>query len=175
MSQTKAEREAMELLRLHRITEPPVPVKELAERLGARVAYEPLEDDVSGMLYRRGRGSLILVNRLHHPHRQRFSLAHELGHLVLHNDAVFIDKKVRFNFRDSRSALGVNPVEIQANRFAAALLMPQRWVLEQVNACRSRRSPPTDDKLITELADIFNVSEKAIEYRLANLGALGTF
>lgn len=175
MRRTKAEREAMVLLQRLHVRKPPVPVRTLAESMGIRVAEESLEDDVSGMLYRRAGGSLILVNRDHPSNRRRFSLAHEIGHLLLHNAAVFIDKKVRIDFRDSRSALGVDLDEIQANQFAAALLMPEQWVLEQVNAARARRNPPTDENLIAELAAIFEVSEQAIEHRLANLGLLGTF
>jgi Zn-dependent peptidase ImmA (M78 family) len=151
-----------------------VDIERLAKRAGLRVIEEGLESEISGMLYREGDRATILINKDDAPVRKRFSMAHELGHFLLHtSSSVFVDRRVRF--RDAASSQGTIPEEIEANSFAADLLMPQAWVLREVARLRQRRFPPTDEHLIEELADLFQVSTQAIEYRLANLGELGTF
>ena len=101
----RAEKKAKELLEIQGITDPPVPVETIAEKIGAKLAFEPFEgtDDISGILYRKGRQSIIGINSAHPNTRQRFSIAHEIGHLILHKKNLFVDKVVRLDFRDSRS------------------------------------------------------------------------
>src|SRR6202030_4863019 len=76
------------------------------------------------------------VNSLQHPNRQRFTIAHECGHLVLHRDlithVVHIDKKFPVLRRDDKSATGSERIEIQANQFAAELTMPRALLLQAV-------------------------------------------
>lgn len=85
------------------ITTPPVDVIAIAEALGLEIAYAAL-GEIDGEL-REGR---IRVNEEHHRVRQRFTIAHELGHHRLHT------------VHGERS----QQVERQADAFAAALLMP---------------------------------------------------
>lgn len=92
------------------------------------------------------------------PMRQRFTLAHELGHHV-HGD-VNAPRDTRGNF----SSKALDPREVSANRFAAALLMPA----DQVRTAVYRQSI-TD---IVRLARLFAVSQVAMEFRLKNLGLL---
>jgi len=173
---TRAEREAYRLLQELGIEKPPVSVRKIAQQLRVRVVAESLDDpELSAALYRDEKQAVILVNANHSRTRQRFSIAHELGHFRLHRSPIFVDKRVRINFRDSRSALGIQPEEIQANRFAAALLMPEQWVLAEVNRQREHGKTPDDDRVIRELARVFAVSPEAVQHRLANLGVLGTF
>ena len=78
------------------------------------------------------------VNSLHAPVRQRFTIAHELGHAVLHaREGIHLDQAFRLRFRDQTSAMAIDPEEIDANSFAAELLMPadelnRVWVLRKV-------------------------------------------
>ena len=80
------------------------------------------------MIYVKEGTPIIGVNALHHPNRQRFTVAHECGHLILHKaqitKEVHVDKDFPMLMRDSVSAAGVNEMEIEANVFAAELLMP---------------------------------------------------
>lgn len=166
-------REAERLLHEHGISKLPIDVERLARRMGIRVVEEPLGSDVSGMLYREGDRAVILINQDESTVRKRFSIAHEMGHYLLHDSPVFVDRRVRF--RDAASSAGTNWEEVQANRFAAALLMPESFMLDEVYLRRQNRFTPTDEELIDELAKLFDVSKQAIEFRLANLGELGTF
>jgi Zn-dependent peptidase ImmA (M78 family) len=84
--------------------------------------------------------------------RQRFTVAHEIGHLILHEPGRA--------FRDTWSSTDTNIAEVQANNFAANLLMPS-WM---VNALASGGT------YVESLADKFRVSPEAMRYRLQNLG-----
>lgn len=169
-----AAKKAKLLLQRYKITKPPVDVERLAKQEGLRVVEEQLESEISGMLYREGGRAVILINQNDVPVRKRFSVAHELGHYHLHtSSSVFVDRRVRF--RDSNSSQGTIKEEIEANSFAAELLMPETFVLQEAMRLRGRRFTLSDEELIGELADIFEVSRQAMEVRLANLGELGTY
>jgi Zn-dependent peptidase ImmA (M78 family) len=146
---------------------PPVPVERLAKSLGVRVEYSPFDDELSGMAFLRGGQPTIGVNSNHHPNRQRFTIAHELGHVCLHRReleaAVLIDKL--FLPRDSVSATGTDPLERQANAFAAELLMPAKLLA----GILSKTPDLEDDKRLIGLAQRFRVSLMALQYRLQNL------
>jgi Zn-dependent peptidase ImmA (M78 family) len=142
------------------ITSPPVDVVALARRCGALVtSADILEDAISGFLVEMPNGPLIVYNS-EHPHgRQRFTVAHELGHLLLgHLEEFHIDISARDAPEDRP---GHDPAqETQANLFAANLLMPAEWVREAVASGRP----------ITEIAETgFEVSEIAFGYRLMAL------
>ena len=149
----------------------PVPVDRIAKSLGAILRFSPLDEELSGMIHIKDDVPIIGVNSLHHPHRQRFTIAHEIGHLVLHRHlittSVHVDKAFPVLMRGVTSALGTDPVEIDANAFASQLLIPN-FLLNQVKG----REPVDidDDSPMEELAKKFRVSRKMVEFRLASLG-----
>jgi Zn-dependent peptidase ImmA (M78 family) len=170
MAVTAAERSARKLLEECGISAPPVPVEEIARDLGARVSFEHFAQDISGILYRDGANAVIGVQATHPKTRQRFTIAHEIGHLRLHKGRpMFVDRSVRIDRRDDNAALGIDPEEIEANSFAAALLMPGEMIFAAVRSSTHQRGPG-DDEVIRRLAKRFDVSVQAMEYRLANLG-----
>src|SRR4051794_26361057 len=75
----------------------PAPVEKIAKSLGAQVRFAAFDNELSGMIHIKDGLPIIGVNALHHPNRQRFTIAHELGHLELHRDmitaAVHVDKE----------------------------------------------------------------------------------
>jgi len=165
------EKKARQLLKSAGITDLPVPVEELAKQLGAQLTHEPFEGNISGMLYREGDRVVIGVNSAHSYTRQRFTVGHEIGHLRLHpGRPIIVDKLVRVNLRDRKSSLATDKEEIEANGFAAALLMPSDLVQREVQRRAARRPLVSDDWLIAEMARAFRVSPQAMEYRMANLG-----
>lgn len=165
---TTPEKRARALLKKESITTPPIPVDELAKKLGARLVFEPFEGQLSGMLFRDGGSIVIGVNSADAYTRQRFTIAHEIGHLLLHKEqSVFVDKPVR---RDAVSSMGTERQEIGANRFAAELLMPRSLVIKEVQKRLKSKKEWTPERLISDLARTFKVSPQAMEYRLINLG-----
>jgi Zn-dependent peptidase ImmA (M78 family) len=165
----RADTVAQRVLDDFRITRPPINPVKIAEDLGTPVVYRPMTRDVSGMLIREHSGSVIGVNQAHGSHRQRFTVAHELGHLHLHpGRPLIVDAAVLVNLRDQVSSLATDREEIEANRFAAALLMPEAFVRREL-AGLSLIDP---DQIIEHMVDKFDVSEAAMTIRLTNLGLL---
>jgi Zn-dependent peptidase ImmA (M78 family) len=166
----RADDAARDLLRQHAIERPPTPVEKLAHSLGLTVVHQKMDDDLSGMLLR-GSGedaAVIGVNRVHSGTRQRFTIAHELGHFLLHQGRpVIVDPAIRMraNFRDARSSLATDREEIEANQFAAEILMPAAMVRRELQQLGDH-----GEKLEQTLADRFKVSVEAMTYRLINLG-----
>jgi Zn-dependent peptidase ImmA (M78 family) len=141
-----------------------VDVHAVAQGLGAQVAFEELDDDVSGFLLMEKRVATIAVNSQHHPNRQRFTLAHECGHLHLHadrGDRLWLDKALFF--RDGSSNPGDQFAEVEANQFAAGLLMPEGLITASLD---SRAISEID---VVRLAMRFGVSERAMTVRLMSL------
>lgn len=160
----RAEREARTILKTGNYA-PPVDVQAIVSGLGLTLQEQPLEDTVSGMLLIRGDYAMIGVNQSHHRNRKRFTIAHELGHYILHREQsdVFVDAFLR----SENSAQGVDPQEIEANTFAAELLMPKRLVVREV---ASSSFNVLDEDAITWLASKFGVSTSAMTIRLTKLG-----
>jgi Zn-dependent peptidase ImmA (M78 family) len=149
----------------------PVPVEKIAKSLGIQVRFSPLDDELSGMIFIKNGTPIVGINAIHHPNRQRFTLAHEIGHFELHRDMltseVHVDKSFPILMRDPKSASGSERHEIQANQFAAALLMPKKLL---VPALDNRKFDDIDsDKPLEELAKKFRVSKQALEYRIRNI------
>ena len=171
---TRIEQAARELLRSAEIREPPVPVERLARDAGALVSYQPFEaQDISGLLYRATDAAPVIgVNSSNPKVRQRFTIAHELGHLTLHEGQdLILERLVRLNFRDSTSSTASDAEEIEANRFAAELLMPQELLQHGIRLLVQGR-PLSDLEVVRRLARRFEVSQTAMEYRLTGLGML---
>ena len=161
------------LLEQYGVTLAPVPVERIARSLDAQLRFSPLDEELSGMIYVKGGTPIIGVNALHHPNRQRFTIAHECGHLVLHRAEITKEIHVDKGFptmlmRDSVSATGVDEMEVEANLFAAELLMPASF-LE-----RSLKHQPIDiddEAAVAALAKEYKVSASAMRFRLGNLFA----
>lgn len=161
---------ANSILARFEITYVPVPVEQIARLLGAVVRYSPLGDSLSGIIYIEGRRTVIGVNSHHHKNRQRFTIAHEIAHLELHKELivheVHVDKRFRVLMRDANSATGTERMEIEANQFAADLLMPSSFLNEML----MKRGFDIDDVRPLELlARKFRVSKQALEFRIRNL------
>ena len=116
---------ARDALKALEAEEPPVNLRAVLEYLsGTRnITIEllpySLPDKVSGAHAKKGQKHIITYNRNHHPYRQRFTIAHELGHLLLeHADVQDMEKDLA-----SR-----NPRETAANAFAAELLAPLEFL-----------------------------------------------
>jgi Zn-dependent peptidase ImmA (M78 family) len=148
----------------------PVDVEAVAAHLKAQIVLEHLDRSVSGMLYRDDDHVVIGVNSAHTERRRRFTVAHELGHLVLHKGRPLVVDHVRVNFRDATSSTATDIEEIQANAFAAELLMPREQVIAMARQAGKADSVGTDAAVVRDLADGFEVSTEAMDYRLINLG-----
>jgi Zn-dependent peptidase ImmA (M78 family) len=146
----------------------PVPLEQIARREGIKIELAPLDDELSGMSFIKNGVAVIVLNLNHHPNRRRFTLAHEIGHHILHKlyltNNVHVDKIV-LN-RDVVSSQGLDIKEMEANAFAAELLMPESELR------RYHTVDLNDDEFLYELAKKLKVSVTALVYRLINLGMM---
>jgi Zn-dependent peptidase ImmA (M78 family) len=166
-----AEATSEALLKRRSVRAPPIDVAALAVAQGARIKRELLDSNVSGLMVRRPDGRVVIgVNRMHHTNRQRFTIAHEIGHMVLHGSqpSVFVDD-VMVHFRADAGTRLPDPREIEANAFAAALLMPAAMLERDVHG---RVIDVSEEKEIRRLARRYAVSQQALTIRLLSLGLL---
>jgi Zn-dependent peptidase ImmA (M78 family) len=152
----------------------PVDVSKVAKRLRLKLVYMNLGEDVSGLLISKGDSSVIAVQETDHPKRQRFTIAHEIGHFFLRHqfdpgEHVHVDRGHLITPRNSRSSTGADPKEIEANQFAACLLMPSSLLSRRI---REFKDDSLRDYHVSKLAEEFEVSEQAMTIRLSTLGYL---
>ena len=151
------------ILRECGIFAPPVPIKEIILGRGVEIRHGDL-GEISGLLVRLPENAVIGVNSKQAPVRQRFTMAHEFGHLLLHEGLKqHSDTSFKVNYRDRTSSEATDVDEVEANFFAACILMP-RIFLDQAKAIEAL----DDDAAVYELAEKFNVSQHAMSLRLAN-------
>ncbi len=151
----------LELAKKNNLETNPVNISQIAELLRISVRYEPMGDEESGSLRKDKKTGVwvMTVNSLHHPNRQRFTIAHEIAHSILHaaNSDLFEDKTF---FRNSES----NRMEFEANVFAAELLMPRVAFENYIENVSPR---------VEDIASHFQVSSHAVRIRAKTLGYSG--
>jgi Zn-dependent peptidase ImmA (M78 family) len=168
-----AETKSVQLLSEFETTTPPVPVIDIAFNLGLDVIPYDLGDDISGTLVIEKGIGFIGFNPSHSRKRQRFTIAHELGHFVLHysENNLFFDKDFLVKYRNANTYSHKELIQEQeANAFAAALLMPKEFVLRELKSQTTKFM--SEIELIENLAKLFDVSVPAMTYRLNNLNLI---
>lgn len=160
------EQAAYDIIEEFYVTDPPVNILQIAQTMGFTVveadlsAYEEVAGyRISGMIEAGGSidnpRRLIYVNNKEHEGRRNFTIAHELGHYILHMDK---DKdEIITSFRGSKDIR-----EREADMFASELLMPTELVLIEYY----KTIYPT----VRQLAKKFEVSQAAMRYKLDRLG-----
>jgi len=159
------EEKSVNILKEFNLLKSPINVNKLAKKLGVGVEASNFNDEVSGLFVIKDDKPYIAYNLNQSKKRRRFTIAHELGHFILHSKSksLFIDKNKSIMYRNSESSTGEFLKEREANAFAAALLMPIPLILQEVKDLNG-------DDIIEKLASKFNVSTQAMSFRLSNLG-----
>lgn len=157
---------AGELLRKYCSEGPPFDPRVVAAHIGVEVTYEPLAEGVEGYSERRGEQFFAIVSNRAAGVRQRFTLAHELGHIQL----MAVARRglplnlVRFRAQKWAELLHQDPVEeALCNAFAAELLMPTDHIDKRLSG--SKLGP----KIVFDIADVFCVSMQAAAKRVVKL------
>lgn len=141
----------------------PTDLEKVVSSCGLNIMTADLNDSLSGALLRDEK--IVVVNRNHPPVRKRFTIAHEIGHHVLHGDKKeFIDGIFK---REKQPDNQFIETEKEANQFAAALLMPAHDVVREF-----QKIDISQEDSINELAEKFKVSSDSMKYRLINLGLI---
>lgn len=150
----------------------PVNVIGLANALGIVVYEEDIQNNnLSGYISKDEEGYYICVNKNHPATRQHFTIAHEIGHYILHKDVLDSGNLLPTMYKVGD---GITPalaradytspvyraMETEANKFAADLLMPKEEFIKKANECED----------LVDLALAFKVSVGAASIRACNLG-----
>lgn len=150
----RAKGEAIGLLQQFGLEKPPVNPMEIAQHLGVKISFVEFEkklNNISG--FYDFEEDTIFVNMEEYPLRQTFTIAHELGHRILHAEwAQSADYKVLMR----EDASTVDPKEAEANAFAANLLVP-RFMLDNY----------WEGLSTTQLSQLFVVSVPVIRNRIS--------
>lgn len=139
----------------------PVKVGELANELGLKVTRAPLPPKVSGLIQPSDdakAGFEIRVNKYEMPERQRFTVAHEIAHYLLHRDQIGSGVVDSIMYRSNLTSRK----ETEANRLAADIVMPAREVRRELARLGGHRT----EEVVEELATLFRVSVPAMKVRL---------
>jgi hypothetical protein len=158
-----ADREKRAIVSKH-VQQAPVDTKKLADDLGLPVEEKPFEGEIAGQIKLDGdskSGFKIFVNSKEGKQRQRFTIAHEIAHFLLHPNLIgdgITDENAGEGMYRSRLS---NDLEIAANRLASDLIMPVKLVREY-----RAKYPASDWK---QLAKHFQVSPAAMALRLQHI------
>lgn len=144
------------------LDELPVRVGRLAGDLGLSVSAATLRTGVSGEIrpdQNSPSGFTIRVNRHENKYRQRFTVAHEISHFLLHRNLIQNGITDNVLYRSTLSS----EVEAQANRLAADILMPRdslnEWIKNNIGRAVSEEDLP-------EISEATFVSKVALKIRL---------
>lgn len=150
-----------------KLVKPPVNLLSLMKKMDIRFEENAYGEELSGAAIFDGNSMIVTVNASEPKRRKRFTIAHEIGHLILHADqGLNVDiKPIRLN-RDQSSSTGDMWREVEANYFAASLLMPEEDVQKQYRDLSER----DEDEVLSILAKRYDVSIQAISVRLNTLG-----
>lgn len=130
---------------------------EIINDLGGTIEYcDELVDGAEAMIKKNGNGFIITVSNDSNKARQRFSIAHELGHLFLHM-GYMIDEDMWNKNKDEYFRKLAGEMEYQAHEFAAAFLMPKDLFIKKMNEFYDGNKYYDMKKV----ADYFNVSLEA--------------
>ena len=171
---SRASKMAKQVLDEARIKSAPVRIENIAKRY-AYIVRKALPPDVSGMLVPLTAETskfrwAIVVNQENAEVRQRFTIAYTTPHA---------DAGYKVRFRDQTSSAGSVREEVEANQFAAELLMPEDLILSHLEKIGFdyASSPETENATVRKLIRIakkFEVSIQALSFRIPNLAHSGT-
>lgn len=142
-------------------SERPVRVGALAKALGLEVKSATLKSGISGEIRpsdTADAGFKIRVNRHEVKTRQRFTIAHEIAHFLLHQDYIGSGISDTVLYRSSLSSR----IEAEANRLSADIVMPAKLLREDMR----KYDLPVDEVSAEALADLYEVSKQAMKVRI---------
>jgi Zn-dependent peptidase ImmA (M78 family) len=158
MAITKALQRAEQVLAENYVLEPPVHVHEIAKNYGVEIEETAFPEDmahIQGFIVPKGDDRAVMyINANDSANRRTFTVAHELGHWLLHRDKILSDPDQAILYRVALGQLNEDPMEQEANAFAAELLVPMKFLKMQAKSLSQE-----------ELARKFGVSAAVIGYR----------
>lgn len=146
------------------MAEVPVRVGELARLLGIDVVKSPLSPKISGLIEPSSEsksGFKIRVNKYESNERQRFTVAHEISHFLLHRHEIMSGVIDNIMYRSQLTSRK----EAEANKLAAEIIMPEEIIKRELNKIDKNNN----EKINEDFARLFRVSLQAIQIRLEEI------
>ena len=163
-----------------------IDMEELMQVHNVHYIAKRLPDNISGVSMTTENGKrIIVVNKYQPDTRRKFTIAHELGHLLLKHDTALntqdkgmmssqtkqLNTPSQILFRDDKTSEGSDWREVEANHFAASLLMPREILNREIHKLIQKKPKSyLSESDVCELARIFEVSPISMSIRLSRLG-----
>ena len=165
-----------------------IDIEELMRAYNIHYFPKALPDNISGAsMTTKNEKKIIVVNQNHPETRQKFTIAHELGHLLLGHDTALNTQDAglvagrakqkkdvepsQILFRNDKTSEGSDWREVEANHFAASLLMPREILNREIQKLIQTHSKSyLSEPDVWELAGLFKVSPISMSIRLSRLG-----
>ena len=144
------------------VTDLPIDARKIAKHLGLDIKEQKFDDPGISGKYNRSHG-IISVAHNEHERRQAFTIAHEIGHHLLHKNEVSETLYRMYAIIGHQAPI---TIEREANSFAAHLLMPEQ-IVRQLWEQEKQTDPAA---AVKKIAKRFEVSADAMRWRLHNLG-----
>lgn len=148
------------LLDRHGLKTAPIDLELIVRKEG--LEYEEVsyfDDELDALIIKYGDRMIAAVNKNHHIHRRRFSLAHELCHHLHHGDRTILEDRMTIDSDDegtSTCGSRKDVYEREADIFAGELLVPLKLLKQHCN------------KPIEEISSIFVVSPEVVSIAISN-------
>jgi Zn-dependent peptidase ImmA (M78 family) len=163
------ENKAKQLLIAYGLYNVPIDIFSLVKKIGIDIrTAEFSNDNIAGTILKKNKDLKIIVNKNDFIERQRFTIAHELGHYFLH-----FENKPNSVYVEMHRSEVKNTEETEANYFASALLMDEDLIKREFKKVIKMRFP--EATTIAVMAKLFKVSLTAMTYRLGNLGLVNNY
>ena len=159
---TFARNMARKVLKDYELSEVPTNLSVLFQGLGLKYIELNDTDDIDGAIIEiDGKPAIAVLNKARPVQRQRFTLAHELGHIFLKHTKrdIYNPEEIRENRRKLTDKTKP-PKEIEADIFASELLIPYQQLKKYT----------ADMSNIEKMAGIFQVSKQAMTLAIMNYG-----
>jgi Zn-dependent peptidase ImmA (M78 family) len=145
----------------------PIPIETIVANHGIKLLSYDLGEGISGVLIIEQGEATIGYNKNEHRVRNRFTIAHEFGHYMLHKEKdLFVDKDFKVMFRANPSNDINEKHEKEANEFAASILMPEDLLRREIDLLDLDY---TDENAVKILAKKFDVSPISMSIRISKI------
>ena len=138
-------------------------------------SYLGFEDNICGEIKKEGDKFVINISGVDHYYRKRFTMAHELGHFILHKDLIGngVDDNKEYKKLNRTNNKITNAQEAEANDYAAKVLMPEEAIIALAKLTKIIKSVKDEIDIdilwLDYLSKKFQVSKEAFTIRLAKL------
>ena len=161
---TQIEEITTNLLNRYNYIDDMVDIANIVRQQNYNVFIDDLDNNISGYVDHENRD--VVLNKNETPERRRFTLAHELGHIILNSNNRI---QHRDNILNNQLDIYANDdKEVEANYFAGCILMPKNVFIREFNNIKGNI-----DYKIQKLASYFGVSKLAVSVRANVLNLIG--